>query len=288
MGGTILAGWGALSLTQNAAIGKPAMDEVREIVSFGPRPPGSPAHAKMEAYIEEKLVAAGWKVEPDRFTAATPMGPIPMNNIVGRRAGPNPRVLILATHYDTKLERDFSFAGANDGGSGTGLLLALAPLLARRHFNHTIWLAFLDGEEAFGEWSDTDSLYGSRHLAEKLRAECRVPQIGAFLLVDMIGDRELDIRRESNSTAWLTDLVWRTARRLGHADHFLDFTQTVSDDHIPFLQAGIPAVDLIDLNYGPGNRYHHSPQDTLDKVSVESLQIVGEVLLETLAELDRQ
>ena len=264
------------------------MDEVRELVAFGARPPGSPAHAKMQQHIEGKLAAAGWEVEADRFTAVTPLGPIPMNNIVGRRAGSSSRVLILATHYDTKFERDFPFVGANDGGSSTGLLLALAPLLARRQYNHTIWLAFLDGEEAFEEWSDTDSLYGSRHMAEKLRANGMVPQIGAFLLVDMIGDKDLDIRRETNSTPWLTDLVWRTARRLGYSKYFLDSTQTISDDHLPFLRVGIPAVDLIDLNYGPGNRYHHSPEDTLDKVSAESLQIVGEVLLETLAELDRQ
>ena len=167
-------------------------------------------------------------------------------------------------------------------------MLALAPILAKRNYNHSIWLVWLDGEEAFREWSATDSVYGSRHLAAKLKAAGTARQIGAFLLVDMIGDRELDIRRESNSTPWLSDLVWKVARRLGHDSQFLNSSQAISDDHIPFLQAGVPSVDLIDFNYGPNHRYWHTAEDTLDKLSAQSLQVVGEVVLEVLAELDRQ
>jgi len=185
-------------------------------------------------------------------------------------------------------ERVAELVGANDGGSGTGLLLALAPILARRNFNHTLWLVWLDGEEAIQDWTDTDSLYGSRHMAEKLKADAAVPQIGAFLLVDMIGDRDLDLHRETNSTPWLTDLVWNVAGRLGHQRHFLNSSHTISDDHLPFLAAGIPAVDLIDYNYGRNNAYWHAAEDTLDKLSAQSLQVMSEVLLEAVAELDRQ
>jgi len=287
-----LIGWGALSRQRgggaDSAIGQAALDHVRELVAYGPRPSGSSAHSKMQQYIVEKAGAAGWDVEQDRFTADTPNGQVPMNNILAKRPGSSPRVLILATHYDTKLFREFRFVGANDGGSGTGLLLALAPILAKRDFNHTLWLVWLDGEEAIQDWTDTDSLYGSRHMAAKLKAEGAVPQIGAFLLVDMIGDRDLDLQRETNSTPWLTDLVWNVARRLGHQRHFLNSSHTISDDHLPFLAAGVPAVDLIDYNYGRNNAYWHAAEDTLDKLSAQSLQVMSEVLLEVVTELDRQ
>ena len=288
LAGIALLRWGALPLQRDNAIGQAALEHVRELTALGPRPPDSPAHRTMQRTIVGKAEAAGWAVEQDRFTATTPNGAVPMNNIVARRKGRSPRVIILATHYDTKLARDFRFVGANDGVSGTGLLLALAPILAKRNYNHSIWLAWLDGEEAFREWSDTDSVYGSRHMAAKLKSEGAAPQIGAFVLVDMIGDRDLDIQRESNSTPWLTDLVWRTARRLGHQRSFQDSASAISDDHLPFLAAGIPSVDLIDFNYGSNNRYWHTAEDTLDKLSAQSLQVVGDVLLEVVAELDRQ
>jgi len=287
--GGVLVGWGALSLTQDhAGIGRAALGHVEALVRLGPRPPGSEPHRKMQDYIRQQLAAAGVAVEEDRFTADTPNGPVAMNNIVGQLAGRSQRIIILAAHYDTKLEADFPFVGANDGGSGTGLLLALAPLLAKHNANHSVWLAFLDGEEALREWSARDSLYGSRRFAARLRADGLVPQVGAFLLVDMIGDADLRIVRESNSTPWLQDLVWRVAQRLGHSRYFLSKEMAIEDDHIPFVQAGVPAVNLIDFDYGPGNRYWHSREDTLDKLSTRSLQIVGEVLLEVIGELDRQ
>jgi Zn-dependent M28 family amino/carboxypeptidase len=287
----VLIAWGALSRqgggVGDSGVGQAALDHVREMVSYGPRPSGSPAHTKMQQYIVEKAQAAGWDVEQDRFTAGTPNGPVPMNNILAKRPGSSPRVLILAAHYDTKLFREFRFVGANDGGSGAGLLLALAPILARRNFNHTLWLVWLDGEEAIRDWTDTDSLYGSRHMAAKLKADGAVPQIGALLLLDMIGDRDLGLLRETNSTPWLTDLVWGVARRLGHQRYFQNSSQTISDDHLPFLAAGIPSVDLIDFNYG-NPTYWHTAEDTLDKLSAPSLQVMGDVVLEAVAELDRR
>ena len=287
LAGTALLAGGALSLKKDSSLGEAAFEQAKAMVSLGPRPPGSAAHRTLETYIAGKLQAAGWAVEQDRFTADTPQGPVGMNNIVGRLQGPSDRVIILAAHYDTKWEPQFRFVGANDGASGTGLLLALAPVLAQRKHKHSLWLVFFDGEEAFQEWSAQDSLYGSRHFSEQFQEKGLVPQVGAFLLVDMIGDRDLEILREANSTPWLTDLVWRVAGRLGHARHFANTATSIEDDHLPLLRVGVPAVDLIDLNYGPGNRFHHAPDDTLDKISAASLQVVGEVLLETVAELER-
>ncbi len=285
--------WGALSRqagTASGATGEAAFEHVRQIVALGPRPSGSTTHETMQQYIVEHSEAAGWTVEQDRFTASTPNGPIPMNNIIARNPGSDSdaRVIILAAHYDTKLFHEFRFVGANDGASGAGLLLALAPMLAERNLQHAVWLVWLDGEEAIREWTDADSLYGSRHMAAKLKAEGTVPNITAFVLVDMIGDGDLGIRRETSSTPWLTDLVWGVARRLGHQRHFLNSMHTISDDHLPFLAVGIPSVDLIDFDYGGISSYWHTAADTLDKVSAESLQVVGEVLLEVVAELDRR
>ena len=290
---TALLGWAAIALTKDTAIGKAALEQVKQIVAFGPRPPASEAHRKEEQAIVEKLRAAGVMVEQDRFSADTPIGPVAMNNIVGRIAGRGTgsaggRTIILATHYDTKLERNFAFVGANDGGSGTGLLLALAPQLVKRNYNHSVWLVFLDGEEAFENWTARDSVYGSRRFAVQLKASGNVSQIGAFILLDMIGDADLGILRDSNSTPWLADVVWKAASKLGYSHNFLNSGGAIEDDHIPLIQAGVPSLDLIDFDYGRGNAYWHTAEDTLDKLSAQSLQIVGEVVLETLAELDRK
>jgi len=262
------------------------MDHAAALVALGPRPVGSEAHRKMEQYIIGKLQAADASVDRDTFTAQTPVGDRSMTNIVGRMGKAGGRIIVLATHYDTKLMD--GFVGANDGGSTTGLVLALAPILAKQDFEHEIRLVFFDGEEAFKQWSDEDSLYGSRHLAAKWKTDGTASRIGAFILLDLIGDADLDLLKDSNSTPWLRDLVWKVATRLGHSRHFLNREAAYEDDHLPFVRAGVPAVDLIDLNYGPGNSYWHTTADTLDKISASSLQIVGDVVLESIRELDRQ
>jgi glutaminyl-peptide cyclotransferase len=277
--------------------GDAAMAHVRELVGLGPRPSGSEAHRKMQAYIVSQLESAAVEVEQRTFTAETPNGPLEMTNIVGRVIGSSGssagnvtgsggRIYVLGTHYETKLEHDFEFVGANDGGSGTGLLLALAPLLVQKGFEHEVRLVFFDGEETIVEWSEQDSLYGSRHLVEEWKKNGTIDRIAAFLLLDLIGDADLDIMKETNSTPWLQDRVWDTAKRLGHARSFSGGSLAIEDDHIPFLRAGVPSIDLIDYNYGPGNRYWHSPEDTLDKLSANSLQVVAEVVLAVLEELD--
>ena len=283
-----LLGWGEWAATrpQGGPIGAAAMEHVNALVAMGPRPVGSEAHRTMQRYVIEQLEAAGAGVEQDSFTASTPHGEMAMNNIVGSLGKTGGRIIVLATHYETK-QMD-GFVGANDPGSSTGLVLALTPLLAERTLDHEIRLVFFDGEEAFVEWSERDSLYGSRHLAAKWKADGTASRIGAFILLDMIGDADLDLLKDSNSTPWLRDQVWKVAARLGYSRHFLNREIAIEDDHLPFVRSGVPAVDLIDFNYGLGNRYWHTTEDTLDKLSPGSLQIVGEVVLETIAELDRQ
>lgn len=279
----VLAGWVARSLTQSPAIGTAAYAQTKALVAFGPRAVGSDAHRKMESYILDQLKAAGVAVEQDTFTADTPVGPKPMTNIIAKLGKPGGRIIVLATHYDTKLIP--GFVGANDGGSSTGLALALAPILAKRAFDHEVRLVFLDGEEALNfDWTDADSVYGSKHLAAKWKADGTASRIGAFILVDMIGDADLDLLKDSNSTPWLRDQVWNIAQRLGYADYFLNRQTSYEDDHIPFVQAGVPSVDILDLDYRPW----HTTQDTMDKLSPRSMQIVGEVVLESIAELDHQ
>lgn len=276
-----------------------AFRDVARLVGFGPRPPGSPALGRARAYIVGELRRAGWRVRERAFTAPTPRGPLRMVNVIAEWPGRRPEVVAVAGHYDTKPFADFRFVGANDGGSSAGLLLELSRALAARHRTapprFTRWLVFFDGEEAQAQWSPTDSLYGSRALAAALRASGELARLRVLIVADMIGDRDLGIRRESASTPWLTDLVWTVAGRLGYARHFLDGWQPVEDDHSPFLDAGVAATLLIDFEYGGGpgqNAYWHTAEDTLDKLDARSLQVVGEVILEALpgvdAELERR
>ena len=147
---------------------------------------------------------------------------------------------------------------------------------------YTIWLVWTDGEEAFVNWTATDSLYGTRHLAQKWEQDGTAKQIKALIVVDMIGDADLDILKDLNSTPWLTDLVYKAASNLGYQSHFYQWQTGMDDDHMPFLKAGIPSVDIIDFTYGYNNVFWHTPEDTVDKLSPQSLAITGDVVLETL------
>lgn len=259
-----------------------AWEHVRQQVAIGPRPSGSPANAKTRQYITAQLAALGIKAVEQPFDGATPIGPIKMVNLIGTIPGRRPDRIILASHFDTKLYRDVRFVGASDGASSTAALLELARVLkARKHLPFTIELLFFDGEEAVGEWSATDSTYGSRHYVDAARQSGSLTSIRALVLLDMIGDRALTIRRDSNSTRWLTDIIWATAKRLGHRQ-FMDEEMAVEDDHLPFLKAGVPAVDIIDLDYAAW----HTPQDTMDAIAARSMQIVGDVVTAALPEIE--
>jgi Zn-dependent M28 family amino/carboxypeptidase len=262
--------------------GAAALRHVERLVAIGPRPAGSPGGVRAREYIAGELRRTGAQVRVEPFEAETPDGRMKMANVVGVLAGRRNDVILLGGHYDTKSFRDFRFVGANDGGSSTALLLELARALATRPREYTYWIAFFDGEEARGAWTSTDSLYGSRRMAADLARRSQLPR--AVIVADMIGDRDLNIRREAASTPWLTDLVWESARRLGQRVHFLPDARAVEDDHVPFLRAGVPATLLIDFDFPAW----HTADDTLDKVSARSLQVVGDVLLDVLPVVEKR
>lgn len=264
--------------------GERALQFTKEVVAFGPRYLGSPGHAKIEAYLRSQL--KGDNPVEDSFTATTPAGNFRMTNFIAKFPGAKDGIIVVSGHYDTLYGRD-DFVGANDGGSSTGLLLELArQLRSKKNDGYSVWLVWFDGEEAVRHWTATDSVYGSRHLADKWQKEGTAKKVKAFLLLDMIGDAGLGVDRETNSTPWLEDVVYKAATDLGHQAQFFARSLPVEDDHLPFARAGVPVADLIDFDYGPNNAYWHNSQDTLDKLSPRSLEIVGSVVMETIRALN--
>jgi len=262
-----------------------AYADVAKLVSFGPHPPESDGIHQAQQYIETELKSAGCAFDVDDFHSPTPLGHMAMKNVVAKVPGSGTGVILLLTHYDTK--RKANFVGADDAGSSTGLMLEMARLLCGRKDANAVWIAFLDGEEAqLEEWTDTDSVYGSRELAARMAVSGDLKRVKAAILADMIGQKNLQIPKEANSTKWLTDLVWSTAARLGYKDVFVSRSIPIDDDHQPFLKRGVPAVDLIDFD--GFQDYWHTPQDTLDKISARNLGIVGHVALASVAELQKK
>ena len=259
-----------------------AMQYVKEIVAMGPRSVGSKGQEKMASYLRAKL--KNDSLVEDAFEADTPAGKLPMRNFIAKFSGTKDGIIVLASHIDTNYPlRNTSYVGANDSGSSTALLLAIADQLRGKKLEgYSVWLAFLDGEEAIQQWSESDSVYGSRHLAGKWQQDGMLPKIKALLLADMIGDADLNIERELNSTPWLEDLLLQAATHLGYQSHFFGREVAIEDDHLPFVRRGVPSADMIDMIYGYNDSYHHTVQDTIDKLSVRSLQISGDVLLETI------
>jgi len=273
--------------------GSRAYDYARDFVAIGPRWPTGPGHAKAEAFLRAHF--AHDNLEEDAFIADTPIGPVNMRNFIVRFPGKKDGVIVLATHYETNYYlKNINFVGANDGAATTGLLMAIADQLraqtahGKKLDGYSVWLVFFDGEEAIRSWSESDSTYGSRHLAAEWGRDGTLARIKAFLLADMIGDKDLDIQRETRSTGWLVDLVRQAAKKYGDERYFFQQQEAVDDDHLPFVRRGVPAIDLIDLDYGPNNSYHHTAQDTLDKISAHSLQIDGDVILETIRLIDQR
>jgi Zn-dependent M28 family amino/carboxypeptidase len=269
-----------------------AMQYVKEIVAYGPRPLGSANHKKVEDYLASHLRHD--EVEDDSFTADTPEGKFPVHNVIAKFPGTRDGIVVIASHYDTNYPlRKTTYVGANDGGSSSALLLEIAnQLRGKKRDGYSVWLVWDDAEEAMKPDNEVpfldDSLYGIRHLAEKWEADGTLKKIKAFLLADMVGDADLNIDRDTNSTPWLEDVVYEAATRLGYQSHFFARTLPgVSDDHIPFVKRGVPSADLIDFDYGYNDVFWHTPQDTVDKLSPKSLQIVGSTILETVGILDK-
>ena len=216
-----------------------AMQYTREATAFGPRPVGSANHKKLEDYIYAHL--KGDQVEDDLFTADTPEGKFPVRNILAKFPGTKDGIIVIAGHYDTNYPlRDTGYVGANDGGSSTGLLLELAnQLRGKKNDGYSVWLLWTDGEEAIKNWTDTDSVYGARHLAQAWQKDGTLKKIRAFLLADMVGDADLNIEHDQNSTPWLEDTIHQAATRLGYQAHFFGRDHAGSgDDHLPFVAAG--------------------------------------------------
>ncbi len=261
-----------------------AWQYLKEILAFGPRWDGSKGQEKLGAYLHAKLTADGAQVEEDAFVADTPAGKIPMRNIIAKFPGAKDGIIVLGSHIDTNYPlRNTNFVGANDGGSSTALLLAIADQLkGKKLAGYSVWLAFFDGEEAVKQWTARDSVYGSRNLAHKWEQDGTIKKIKALLLADMIGDKDLDILRDESSTPWLEDLVLQAAQRLGYQSYFFAVSGPMDDDHIPFAKMGVPVADLIDFDYGYNNAFWHNTEDTIDKLSPKSLQITGDVMLETI------
>jgi glutaminyl-peptide cyclotransferase len=266
--------------------GKRAYDQVAKQVSFGPRPPGTPAIAKLQEYLETELKSYGCAVDTDSFSADTPDGRVPMKNILAKIRGKTDGIILLGTHYDTK--KMDNFVGADDAGSSTAVMLEVARSLCKQPpQKYAVWIAFFDAEEAFNtEWHDPDNTYGSRQMAAQLAQSGDLPKVKAFILADLVGGRTPHFRREAASTKWLADLVWATADKLGYSSVFVtDTTEAISDDHFSFTKRKVPSVDIIDLDAVHDVPYWHTPQDTLDKISPKTLAIVGYTILESIKEL---
>ena len=267
--------------------GETALQWVERLVSLGPRPAGSPAQQKQQEVIAGELRSLELEVAEHDFVAQTPKGSVRMKNIIAKLPAEGNRIVVVSGHYDTFHRPGLHFVGANDGGSSAAFLLALARLLAARPLKDSVWLVFFDGEESSVSWRDNDHTYGSRRLASKWSSDGTASRIKALLNVDMIGDENLRLTPEQYSTGWLTELVASTASKLGYGSIFaLRGPAYIEDDHVPFLKAGIDAVDLIDFDYGPSNSYWHTEEDTPDKLSAQSLATMLHIITETLRELE--
>jgi hypothetical protein len=264
----------------------------QQLLSLAPkRYNGSPGHLAAEQFIVDhfKPEAAKGNFEKDEFTVNTPAGPQTLRNYIVRFPGKRDGVIVLASHYETNYPlRNIHFVGANDGACTTALLIAIGQYLrAHPPTGYSVWLVFDDGEEAVQQWSAQDSLYGTRHLAAKWYSDGTLRKIKAFIVADMIGDKNLDILQEQASTPWLRELLRKAAANTGHSAAISKDQGSEDDDHLPFLQRGVPSLDVIDMNYGPHtfdtpDGYHHTADDTIDKISPQSLQTSADILLELI------
>jgi glutaminyl-peptide cyclotransferase len=267
--------------------GKRAYEQVAKQVSFGPRPAGSPALAKLQEYMESELKSYGCTVEADSFSADTPAGRLPMKNFLVKIPRQKPGIILLGTHYDTK--RLENFVGADDAGSSTAVMLEIARVLCaqKQPGKYAVWIAFFDAEEAVNrEWQDPDNRYGSRQMAAQLAASGDLKDVKAFILADIVGGRTPHFKRDGDSTKWLKDLVWEVAGRLGYGEVFVSApTNFGGDDHLSFTARKVPSVDIMDLDTQNDVPYWHTPEDTMDKISPKTLAIVGHTILESVKEI---
>jgi len=295
--GFVLAVVPAMHAQAHGVSGAEVMRLTQAYVNAAPkRYVGSPGHAAAEAFIRDQFkpeVAKGNFVD-DKFTARTPMGPLTMHNLIVKFPGKKDGIIVLASHYETNYWlKDIHFIGANDGACTTALLIALGQYY-REHppQGYSVWLLFTDGEESINkEWTDSDSLYGTRHIAAKWSGDGTLGHIKALVLADMIGWKNLNIDKETNSTPWLLDLEAKAGRDTGHSKYLFKDSQAIEDDHLPFVQRGVPSLDVIDFEYGTAadpEAFHHTDQDTMDKLSVASLQVAADMFLDLVKLIDQR
>ncbi|HJQ33581.1 MAG TPA: M28 family peptidase [Pyrinomonadaceae bacterium] len=289
-----------------------AFRHVKRLVELGPHPAGSKTIETVRRYIVAALTLeeferqdarpgaatpkrSALKVGLDEWVADTPHGKVRMANVVAELPGESEDAIVIASHYDTKEFKDFDFVGANDGCSSTAALLEIARVLAQSNTRPrlTYRFVFFDGEEATcREWDECgkpgapDNTYGSRHYVAQLRAHDQLKHVRALILLDMIGYEKLELGRDVMSTPWLVDAVWKTAREIGYAKQFAEHPEEVGgDDHEPFLLAGVPSIDLIQLNTYP---HWHTASDTLDKIAPASLKAVGDTVIAALPRIEEK
>jgi hypothetical protein len=266
--------------------GHRALEQVAKQIAYGPRPAGSPELQQLQGYLKTELASYGCKLDVDDFQVDTPIGRKSMENILVKIPGEKPGIILLGTHYDTKIAP--GFVGAFDGAASTAVMLEIARNLCPHPGRYNVWIAFFDGEEATKEWSDDDSVYGSREMSARLSNSGELPKVKAFLLADLVGSKTAHYKRDSASTAWLVELVWKVAARLGYRDVFVDGITTMGgDDDFPFLKRKVPSIDVFDFDIVNDVPYWHNQNgtDTLDKISARILAITGHVFLETIREL---
>ena len=263
--------------------GENALRHVQRLVDLGPRPPGSAALEQARVYITRELEAVGWIVTRQSFKEQTPRGEVTFVNLIATfGAAKKPPTFLLCSHYDTKIFDDARFVGANDGGSSNGVLIEMARVLApRAELAGQVQLVFFDGEEAYVEFTETDGLYGSRYFAEQLVAEGKAKHFRGGILFDMVGDRSLTITLPPDSPAQMTRDIFAAAEALNVRHHFTYADTPILDDHVPLNRIGVPTIDLIDFDFP----VWHTPGDTMDKISAESLDVVGSVAARYLVEV---
>ncbi|HEY3458731.1 MAG TPA: M28 family peptidase [Bryobacteraceae bacterium] len=267
--------------------GTAALADARRAAGFGERSSGSAENRRQREWLLSELRPLGGQITVDSFTARTPTGPVEMANIIVKFPGSSGKAIAVSGHYDTKRIPMVHFVGANDGGSSTGFLLEFARAAAKVKRRNDLLIIFFDGEEAvLANWTDADSRYGSRHLTEKWSEDGTLSRLIALINVDMVGDRNLDIADDENSSARLRSMMKKAAAKLGYSQYFLAESGAIDDDHKPFADAGVEVLDVIDLDYGPSNGYWHTAKDTVDKLSAHSLQVVGDVVFDLVRELD--
>ncbi len=262
-----------------------AFGYVEKLVALGPRVSGTPGAENAARHIHTVLADLGIPARLDTWWEDTPEGSARFYNVIGRLESPGDRLLILGSHFDTKDGISPDFEGANDSGSSSGLLIELGRVLAASDLQYDIGLAFFDGEECKKSYGPNDGLHGSRRYASQLVADGLADRVAGVLILDMIGDRDLTVTLPRNSSPDLLRRVLAAAHKQDAREHFALYPYGIGDDHVPFLERGMPAIDIIDFYFGSGpekNNYWHTTQDTMERISEQSLDKVGRVVLQVI------